>query len=74
MYLLQRQTVERAKLAFLTDKSGVASDSVNNNKQSDHLVMMVAYRKWEKILREVVTYCKSPIKPLSLQGKPKYSN
>ncbi|XP_017226495.1 DExH-box ATP-dependent RNA helicase DExH7, chloroplastic isoform X2 [Daucus carota subsp. sativus] len=48
----ERQTVERAKLALLTDKSGVASDSVNNNKQSDHLVMMVAYRKWEKILRE----------------------
>ncbi|XP_074328241.1 DExH-box ATP-dependent RNA helicase DExH7, chloroplastic isoform X2 [Apium graveolens] len=48
----ERQTVERAKLALLTDKVGVVSDSDNNNKQSDHLVMMVAYRKWEKILRE----------------------
>lgn len=53
VYTFQRQTVERAKLALLTDKVGVVSDSDNNNKQSDHLVMMVAYRKWEKILREV---------------------
>ncbi|CAK9165419.1 unnamed protein product [Ilex paraguariensis] len=47
------QNVERAKLALLTDKLGSATDSDNGNRQSDHLVMMVAYKKWDKILREV---------------------
>lgn len=48
----ERQTVERAKLALLTDKLGGASDLNDGNRQSDHLVMMIAYKKWEKILRE----------------------
>lgn len=51
--LLQRQNVERAKLALLGDKLGGEIDSYDSNLQSDHLLMMVAYKKWEKILREV---------------------
>lgn len=49
----QRQNVERAKLALLNDKIDGPSDSDDVDKQSDHLLMMTAYRKWEKILREV---------------------
>lgn len=48
----QRQN-ERAKLALLSDKLGGETDSGSGNWQSDHLLMMVAYKKWEKILREV---------------------
>ncbi|XP_020533292.1 DExH-box ATP-dependent RNA helicase DExH7, chloroplastic isoform X2 [Jatropha curcas] len=48
----ERQNVERAKLALLTDKSDGSNDSNDNDKQSDHIVMMVAYKKWEKILQE----------------------
>ncbi|KAK3028246.1 hypothetical protein RJ639_037580 [Escallonia herrerae] len=48
----ERQNVDRAKLALLTDKLGSASDSKEDFRQSDHLVMMVAYQKWERILRE----------------------
>ena len=50
---LQRQNVERAKLALLTNKLDGASEADEGNGQSDHLLMMVAYKKWEKILREV---------------------
>ncbi|OIT26180.1 PREDICTED: DExH-box ATP-dependent RNA helicase DExH7, chloroplastic-like isoform X1 [Nicotiana attenuata] len=48
----ERQNVERAKLALLSDKLGGETDSGSGNWQSDHLLMMVAYKKWEKILRE----------------------
>ncbi|XP_019173848.1 PREDICTED: DExH-box ATP-dependent RNA helicase DExH7, chloroplastic isoform X2 [Ipomoea nil] len=48
----ERQNVERAKLALLGDKLGGETDSCDSNLQSDHLLMMVAYKKWEKILRE----------------------
>uniref|UniRef100_A0A3Q7FA82 RNA helicase n=1 Tax=Solanum lycopersicum TaxID=4081 RepID=A0A3Q7FA82_SOLLC len=48
----ERQNVERAKLALLSDKLGCETDSDSGNWQSDHLLMMVAYKKWEKILRE----------------------
>lgn len=40
-------------MALLTDKQGGSSTSYDVDKQSDHLIMMVAYMKWEKILREV---------------------
>jgi ATP-dependent RNA helicase DHX29 len=49
----QRQNVERAKLALLTDRIDGPSDPNDGDRQSDHLVMMTAYRKWEKILCEV---------------------
>ncbi|XP_062083856.1 DExH-box ATP-dependent RNA helicase DExH7, chloroplastic isoform X2 [Humulus lupulus] len=48
----ERQNVERAKLALLTDKRDGPTDSFDVDKHSDHLLMMVAYMKWEKILRE----------------------
>lgn len=50
---LQKQDVERAKLLLLTEKSDDPFKESIVHKQSDHLVMMAAYRKWEKILREV---------------------
>lgn len=50
---MQKQNVERAKLALLTDQLHGSNDSNYGDRQSDHLVMMVAYKKWEKILREV---------------------
>lgn len=60
----ERHSVERAKLALLVDKAGGANDLDNGNRQSDHLVMMIAYKKWEKILREngandAERFCKS---------------
>ncbi|KAL5787272.1 hypothetical protein ACOSP7_004221 [Xanthoceras sorbifolium] len=48
----ERQDVERAKLALFTDKPDGSSDSSDSYRQSDHLVMMIAYKKWEKILQE----------------------
>ncbi|XP_010065338.2 DExH-box ATP-dependent RNA helicase DExH7, chloroplastic isoform X1 [Eucalyptus grandis] len=44
----EKQTVERAKLALLTDKT----DLNEGDRQSDHLLMMVVYKKWEKVLNE----------------------
>ncbi|GAV86513.1 DEAD domain-containing protein/Helicase_C domain-containing protein/HA2 domain-containing protein/OB_NTP_bind domain-containing protein [Cephalotus follicularis] len=48
----ERQNIERAKLALLTHKVDSSIDSCGSYGQSDHLVMMVAYQKWERILRE----------------------
>uniref|UniRef100_A0A2P2MK97 RNA helicase n=2 Tax=Rhizophora mucronata TaxID=61149 RepID=A0A2P2MK97_RHIMU len=48
----ERQDVERTKLALLSDKLDGSNDSNYSDKQSDHLVMMVAYAKWQKILHE----------------------
>ncbi|KAG6398660.1 hypothetical protein SASPL_140127 [Salvia splendens] len=44
----ERENVERAKLALLADQSGGGVDAFV--RQSDHLLMMVAYKKWDKIL------------------------
>ncbi|KAL7119617.1 hypothetical protein ACP275_02G073900 [Erythranthe tilingii] len=47
----ERDNVERAKLALLADQSGdgtVVPDVVS--RQSDHLIMMIAYKKWDKTL------------------------
>ncbi|XP_076921009.1 DExH-box ATP-dependent RNA helicase DExH7, chloroplastic-like [Bidens hawaiensis] len=61
----ERHAVERAKLALLTDKSGGAANDVDNaDQQSDHLIMMIAYKKWDKILSEngsnaAERFCKS---------------
>ncbi|XVE94165.1 hypothetical protein REPUB_Repub01dG0258300 [Reevesia pubescens] len=48
----EKQNVERAKLALLSDKLDESSDQNDADRQSDHLLMMVAYRKWEKVFRE----------------------
>lgn len=60
----ERHAVDRAKLALLTDKAGGANDQDNGDRQSDHLIMMIAYKKWDKILREngahtAERFCKS---------------
>ncbi|KAI3408453.1 uncharacterized protein J3R85_020258 [Psidium guajava] len=44
----EKHAVERAKLALLTDKT----DLNEGDQQSDHLLMMVVYKKWEKVLNE----------------------
>ncbi|KAI3445599.1 hypothetical protein Pfo_002264 [Paulownia fortunei] len=46
----ERENVERAKLALLADQSGDATVAPDGSRQSDHLVMMIAYQKWDKIL------------------------
>lgn len=48
---LQRENVDRAKLALLADQSGGGVDAFI--RQSDHLLMMVAYKKWDTILSTV---------------------
>uniref|UniRef100_A0A803N4Y5 RNA helicase n=1 Tax=Chenopodium quinoa TaxID=63459 RepID=A0A803N4Y5_CHEQI len=48
----EREFVERSKLAILSDKTDGSSSSYNNASQSDHIIMMIAYEKWEKILRD----------------------
>ncbi|KAG8368831.1 hypothetical protein BUALT_Bualt15G0087700 [Buddleja alternifolia] len=46
----ERENVERAKLALLADKTGGATVAVDGSRQSDHLIMLIAYQKWDKIL------------------------
>ncbi|KAL2513889.1 RNA helicase family protein [Forsythia ovata] len=48
----ERENVERAKLALATDKIGDASVQIDGIRQSDHLIMMIAYQKWDKIVHE----------------------
>lgn len=50
---LQRQNVERAKLALLNDKLDGPGDTSDIDRQSDHLLMMTAYKRWENILNAV---------------------
>ncbi|KAK4804565.1 hypothetical protein SAY86_004382 [Trapa natans] len=47
----EKQNVERVKFALMTDKADSSNQS-DGDKQSDHILMMVAYKRWEKILRE----------------------
>ncbi|GFQ01628.1 ATP-dependent RNA helicase dhx29 [Phtheirospermum japonicum] len=46
----ERDNVERAKLALLAAQSGDATVAPDDSRQSDHLVMLIAYQKWDKIL------------------------
>ncbi|CAA7028259.1 unnamed protein product [Microthlaspi erraticum] len=48
----EKQNADRAKLALLSDNLDKSIDLNNSDKQSDHLLMMVAYDKWVKILNE----------------------
>lgn len=47
---MQRENVERAKLALLAGQNGDGVDAFDGMRQSDHLLMMVAYKKWDNIL------------------------
>ncbi|XP_057251460.1 DExH-box ATP-dependent RNA helicase DExH7, chloroplastic isoform X4 [Beta vulgaris subsp. vulgaris] len=48
----EREFLERSKLAILSDKTDGSSSIDDKEGQSDHIIMMIAYKKWEKILRE----------------------
>ncbi|KAK7265506.1 hypothetical protein RJT34_33126 [Clitoria ternatea] len=48
----ERQNVERAKLTLLNDKLDATSDTNDIDRQSDHLLMITVYKKWQKILTE----------------------
>lgn len=41
------------KLGLFSDNLEKSNDLNNSDKQSDHLLMVVAYDKWVKILHEV---------------------
>ncbi|KAM0916755.1 hypothetical protein ACQ4PT_010076 [Festuca glaucescens] len=47
----EKQNVEKAKAALLNENLD-GSTSVVDNKQSDHLLMVIAYNKWSRILQE----------------------
>ncbi|EOA34704.1 hypothetical protein CARUB_v10022272mg [Capsella rubella] len=48
----EKQNVNGVKLALLSDKLDSSSNLNNNDRQSDHLLMMIAYEKWAKVLHE----------------------
>ncbi|VAH47845.1 unnamed protein product [Triticum turgidum subsp. durum] len=47
----EKQNVEKAKAA-LSNENLDGSTSIIDNKQSDHLLMVIAYNKWSRILQE----------------------
>uniref|UniRef100_M8BS92 ATP-dependent RNA helicase Dhx29 n=1 Tax=Aegilops tauschii TaxID=37682 RepID=M8BS92_AEGTA len=47
----EKQNVEKAKAALLNENLD-GSTSIIDNKQSDHLLMVIAYNKWSRILQE----------------------
>ncbi|WVZ12135.1 hypothetical protein V8G54_016665 [Vigna mungo] len=48
----ERQNVERAKLTLLNDKIDGPGNTNDIDRQSDHLLMMTAYKRWQRILTE----------------------
>ncbi|KAK1258481.1 putative pre-mRNA-splicing factor ATP-dependent RNA helicase [Acorus gramineus] len=48
----EKQTMEKAKSLLLNDKPENERKYTESNGQSDHLLMVVAYNKWTKILNE----------------------
>ncbi|XP_058091132.1 DExH-box ATP-dependent RNA helicase DExH7, chloroplastic isoform X2 [Magnolia sinica] len=48
----EKQNVERAKSSLLMEKLDNVSEFDEGSRQSDHLLMVVAYNKWVKILHE----------------------
>jgi hypothetical protein len=55
LFLLQKQNVEKAKATLLNENLD-GSTSATDNKQSDHLLMVIAYDKWSRLLLQVVNY------------------
>lgn len=47
----EKQNVEKAKAALLNENLDGSTSGVDN-KQSDHLLMVIAYNKWSRILQE----------------------
>ncbi|GAU44651.1 hypothetical protein TSUD_204320 [Trifolium subterraneum] len=58
----ERQNVERAKLTLLNDKQDGPGDGNDIDRQSDHLLMMIAYKRWGTILNEMGLHMKQPYK------------
>lgn len=54
-FVTQKQNVEKAKAALLNENLD-GSTSIVDNKQSDHLLMVIAYNKWSRILQEVTAF------------------
>ncbi|KAJ1400427.1 P-loop containing nucleoside triphosphate hydrolase [Sesbania bispinosa] len=48
----ERQNVERAKITLLNDKLDGPGETNDIDRQSDHLLMMTAYKRWVKVLNE----------------------
>lgn len=38
----------------MSEKKGTSTDSIAGNNDSDHLLLVSAYKKWSKTLNEVV--------------------
>jgi hypothetical protein len=55
LFILQKQNVEKAKATLLNENLD-GSTSVTDNKQSDHLLLVIAYDKWSRILLQVINY------------------
>lgn len=55
LFVPQKLNVERAKATLLNENLD-GSTSAADNKQSDHLLMVIAYDKWSRILLQVVNY------------------
>lgn len=55
LFIIQKQNVEKAKATLLNENLD-GSSSVTDNKQSDHLLMVIAYDKWSRILLQVINY------------------
>lgn len=53
LFMLQKQNVERAKLLLLSSNLDNKSALDESFRQSDHLLMIIAYDKWAKILHQV---------------------
>lgn len=51
-------------MALLSDEGNGLGESCGNDKQSDHLIMVNAYKKWEKVLHQVryLVLCPSYVK------------
>lgn len=54
--MMQKQNVERAKSALLGNSLNNESAYEESYKQSDHLLMVVAYNKWARILHQVFSF------------------
>ncbi|XP_074275039.1 DExH-box ATP-dependent RNA helicase DExH7, chloroplastic isoform X2 [Silene latifolia] len=48
----ERESVEKSKLAILMDRSDGSSNADDYERQSDHILMIISFQKWEKIFKE----------------------
>jgi len=48
----EKQNVERAKMLLMSEKMDTSINSIAGNNDSDHLLLVSAYKKWYKTLNE----------------------